>query len=297
MILYLSDFFENANNNDFFEFMGWSNSTKINTLTFCDDESYINEINNNPNITGVIIKPDFKNVFNDKSKKIYINDDPRYVFYTIFNKNAFKNKKEIDTIIHPTASIHPTAYISNVNVIIGENTIIKPNVTILEDVEIGNNCVIQSGTVIGSEGFEFKKTSKGVISVLHDGKVIIKNNVHIGANTCIDKGFSFRDTFIDDNVMIDNLVHVAHCVHIKNGASIIAGTILGGSSEILENSWLSINSSIAPKIIVNKNGFVSMGAVVTKNVIDNEQVTGNFAIPHDKFLKIFKKNLNDISNI
>jgi UDP-3-O-[3-hydroxymyristoyl] glucosamine N-acyltransferase len=217
------------NNNDFFEFMGWSNSTKINTLTFCDDESYINEINNNPNITGVIIKPDFKNVFNDKSKKIYINDDPRYVFYTIFNKNAIKNKKEIDTIIHPTASIHPTAYISNVNVIIGENTIIKPNVTILEDVEIGNNCVIQSGTVIGSEGFEFKKTSKGVISVLHDGKVIIKNNVHIGANTCIDKGFSFRDTFIDDNVMIDNLVHVAHCVHIKNGASIIAGKILGGS--------------------------------------------------------------------
>jgi UDP-3-O-[3-hydroxymyristoyl] glucosamine N-acyltransferase len=292
MISYLNDFFENLPSNANFENMGWSNSKKKNTLTFCDDLKFIDEINENDNITGVITKPDFKFRISDL-KILLINDDPRHSFYSIFNKNATKNKKSYVSNIHHSARIHPTSFISKENVTIGENTIIKPNVTILEDVEIGSNCVIQSGTVVGSEGFEYKKTTKGIISVIHDGKVIIGNNVHIGANTCIDKGFSFRDTVIMNNVMIDNLVHIAHCVHVKEYASIIAGTILGGSAEIGENSWLSINSSIAPKIVINQSGFVSMGAVVTKNVTENEQVTGNFAVNHDLFIRMFKKMLKD----
>jgi UDP-3-O-[3-hydroxymyristoyl] glucosamine N-acyltransferase len=292
MILFLNDFIENFPSHIVFDSMGWSDAIKKNTLTFCDDSRYISEINDNENITGVIVKPEFESMLS-KTKYLFLDNDPRYSFYSIFNKNAKYNKKIFKSIIHKTAIIHPTSFIAENNVIIGENTIIKPNVTILEDVEIGNDSIVQSGTVIGSEGFEYKKTNKGIIAVIHDGKVVIGNNVHIGANTCIDKGFSFRDTIIENNVMIDNLVHVAHCVHIKESASIIAGTTLGGSSEIGEKSWLSINSSIAPKIVVNKSGFVSMGAVVTKNVIENEQVTGNFAIRHDLFLKAFKKMIKD----
>jgi UDP-3-O-[3-hydroxymyristoyl] glucosamine N-acyltransferase len=292
MILYINEFFENFQSNISFDIMGWSNSNKKNTLTFCDNIDFIKEINENENITGVIIKPEFESMINNK-KVTLLDEDPRFSFYSIFNKNAKNNKKNFKSIIHPSAMIHPTAFIAENNVIIDENVIIKPNVTILEDVEIGKNTIIQSGTVIGSEGFEYKKTKKGIIAVIHDGKVILGENVHIGANTCIDKGFSFRDTIVESNVMIDNLVHVAHCVHIKESASIIAGTTLGGSSEIGENSWLSINSSIAPKIVINKYGFISMGAVVTKNVIENEQVTGNFAIKHDLFIKAFKKMLKD----
>jgi UDP-3-O-[3-hydroxymyristoyl] glucosamine N-acyltransferase len=292
MILYLNDFIENFPSHIVFDSMGWSNSIKKNTLTFCDDSRYISEINDNENITGVIVKPEFESLLS-KTKYLFLDNDPRYSFYSIFNKNAKYNKKTFKSIIHKTAIIHPTSFIAENNVIIGENTIVKPNVTILEDVEIGNDSIVQSGTVIGSEGFEYKKTNKGIIAVIHDGKVVIGNNVHIGANTCIDKGFSFRDTIVENNVMIDNLVHVAHCVHIKESVSIIAGTTLGGSSEIGENSWLSINSSIAPKIVINKYGFVSMGAVVTKNVIENEQVTGNFAVRHDLFLKAFKKMIKD----
>jgi UDP-3-O-[3-hydroxymyristoyl] glucosamine N-acyltransferase LpxD len=274
--------------------IGLSNSTLGETLTFCDDAKYVAEINNNPNIEGVITTEIFSSNFSNK--KLVIQDsDPRYAFYTLLNTVGKRKYLKIPTQIHESAIIHPTAFVSEYNVCIGEQTVIGPNVSVLPDVEIGHNCIIQPNSVIGSEGFEYKRTSKGILPVFHDGKVIIKNNVEIGSNTCVDKGFSFRYTIIENDVKIDNLVHVAHGVQIEAGAFIIAGTILGGSTTIGKNAWLSINVSIAPGLRIGCNSFVSIGAVVTKNVADGEQVTGNFAIPHEKFLKLFKSNLQSLA--
>jgi UDP-3-O-[3-hydroxymyristoyl] glucosamine N-acyltransferase len=269
--------------------LGLSNTHLPNTLTFLDDEKYLEELNANSHVTAVVTNANLAS--HVKDKVTILSEDPRYDFYTLLNITGKRNRVVKDSVIHPTAQIHPTAYVSKTNVTIGANTIIYPNVTILDDVEIGDNCVVQSGTVIGSEGFEYKRTSKGILSVYHDGKIVIGNRVHIGANTCIDKGFSFKHTIIEDDIMIDNLIHVAHGVRIKRGAFIIAGTVLGGSTIIGEDVWLSINSSIAPGIEVKKKGFVSIGAVVTKTVNENEQVTGNFAIPHEQFLSNLKKKL------
>lgn len=291
MIHFLNVFTDEAFAVNDFSALGMANSNIENTLTFCDDAQYVQEINHNSCILGVITTESLALEF--ANKKLFTDDDPRYTFFSIYNKNADLNKVRKPSVIHPTAKIHPRAYVSDINVVIGENTIVHPNVTILEDVYIGANCVIQSGTVIGSEGFEYKRTKKGVISVLHDGRIIIHNNVQIGANTCVDKGFSYRDTVIEDDVMIDNLIHVAHSVHVKRGAFVIAGTSLGGSSEICENAWLSVNTSIAPKVKVNKNAFVSIGAVVTKDVDENQHVSGNFAVPHQKFIKFIKSILKD----
>ncbi|MCB9036073.1 MAG: UDP-3-O-(3-hydroxymyristoyl) glucosamine N-acyltransferase [Lewinellaceae bacterium] len=269
-----------------FSQLGLSNSTNAMTLSFLDDVKYIDQVNQNENIMAVITNTKFV----DKLNKQYIvqSEDPRFDFYTLYNYLGKLEYIKTPSIIDKTVTIHPTAYVSEHNVKIGPNTVIYPNVTILADVEIGADCIVQSGTIIGSEGFEYKKTQRGILGVFHDGKVIIKDKVHIGANNCIDKGFSIRNTIIEEEVKIDNLIHVAHGVHIKRGAFIIAGTILGGSSTIDEEAWISINTSIAPGLVVGKHGFVSMGAVVTKSVPDNAQVTGNFAIPHDQFINDLK---------
>ena len=270
-----------------FSNLGLSNSSMPNTLSFIDDVKYLSDINENKNITGVICTPEFKSLL---TKKTVLVTDARFSFYTLHNHIAVESKKTIPSEIDQSATISPNCYIHSENVIIGKNTVIQPNVTILGDVEIGDNCFIQSGTVIGSEGYEYKKTSQGILPVVHDGKVIIGNFVHIGANTCVDKGFSFRNTIIGNQVKIDNLIHVAHGVNIQEGAFIIAGTTIGGSCTIESDSWLSINSSIAPGITVKKKGFVSIGAVVTKDVNENEQVTGNFAIPHGQFIAKLKRS-------
>jgi UDP-3-O-[3-hydroxymyristoyl] glucosamine N-acyltransferase len=268
------------------------NSQMPGTLTFIDDKKYLNEVNENKNIVIVITTEEIAKGILKNQKKILV-DDPRYEFYQLLNYLGKKNYVKINSKIHGSAKIHDKAYVSEFNVSIGENTIIGPNATILPDVSIGDNCVIQPGTVVGSEGFEYKRTSKGILPVFHDGKVCIGNRVEVGSNTCIDKGFSFKNTIIEDDVKIDNLVHVAHGVHIMKGAFIIAGTILGGSTIIGEEAWLGINASTAPGITIGNNGFVSMGAVVTKNVDEKQQVTGNLAIPHQIFLKILKRNLSE----
>jgi UDP-3-O-[3-hydroxymyristoyl] glucosamine N-acyltransferase len=269
------------------------NSVIIDTLTFIDDEKYVQQLNSNENITAVFATENLKSLITNKI--VILSADPRYDFYFLYNSLAKLNYKKIKSIIHSTTQIHRTSFVSDYNVTIGKDCIIYPNVTILADVEIGDNCIIQSGTVIGSEGFEYKKTSKGILPVFHDGKVIIGQNVHIGSNTSIDKGFSIRNTVINDEVKIDNLIHIAHGVKIGKGSFIIAGTVLGGSTEVGDNSWLGINSSTGPSIKLGKNSFISMGAVVTKNVSENEQVTGNFAIPHKIFLTDLKNKIKNNS--
>lgn len=268
-----------------------SNSKIPRTLSFLDDEKFSNELNLNSNIAGVFItQPLVEKVDN---KHLIICDDPRYYFFTLLNEFGRRKYAKTPSIISPRAQIHPKAYVSEFNVMIGDNTVIGPHVTILADVEIGNNCIIQPGVVVGSEGFEYKRTSKGIVSVFHDGKVVIGNRVEIGANTCVDKGFSFRQTIIEDEVKIDNLVHIAHGVQIGKGAYIIASCMLGGSVTIKENVWIGPNASIAPGLTVEENGFVTLGSVATRNVSKNEWVTGNFAIPHQKFLRNLKKSLSE----
>lgn len=269
-----------------FDKMALSNTNLSNTLSFLDDEKFVDLINSNPGITGCIVTPELAEKL--VNKFVIVADDPRFTFYTLFNHIGNSRYKRIPSEIHPSAQIHPRAYVSEHNVVIGENTRIAANVTILEGVSIGNNCFIQAGAVIGSEGFEYKKTRSGILPVFHDGKVIIYDKVEIGANCCIDKGFSFRNTILKDEVKIDNLTHIAHGVHIHKGAFIIAGTVLGGSTTVGEYAWVGINASVAPGVTILAKGFVSMGAVVTRDVAEDQQVTGNFAIEHQKFLSAFK---------
>ncbi len=281
-----------CNVHQMYDCIALSNGEHPNSLAFFDDLAYLEQLNNNANITGVMVAEEHQHLIS-KEKIIILTEDPRWVYFTVYNYLAEKNKINFETVIDESSKIHKTAYVADLNVIIGKNCILHPNVTILEDVEIGDNCIIQAGSVIGSEGFEYKKTSKGILPVKHDGKVLIKNKVHIGANTCIDKGFSHLHTIINDCVMIDNLVHVAHGVQIGENSFIIAGTVLGGSTIIENDVWVGINASTAPGIRLGNHSFVSMGAVVTKDVANSSQVTGNFAIEHTAFLRSLKNKLNE----
>ena len=124
------------------------------------------------------------------------------------------------------------------NSVIGSGSKIYPNVTIYDSVEIGSNCIIHSGTVIGSDGLGFAKHKGDWLKIEHLGKVIIGDNVEIGSNTSIDRG-SVGDTLVEDNVKIDNLVHLAHNVKIGSGTAIAANSAVAGSSSIGKNCTLA----------------------------------------------------------
>ncbi len=125
------------------------------------------------------------------------------------------------------AQIGALSYVGK-NAIIGQRTKLWSNVSIYHDCVVGNDCLFQSGAVIGSDGFGYANDKGKWVKIPQLGRVVIGNNVEIGAHTAIDRG-AIDDTVIEDNVIIDNLVQVAHNDHIGYGTAIAGGTIIAGS--------------------------------------------------------------------
>lgn len=267
--------------------LGLSTSALPGTLSFLDSEKYAQSILDNKNIVAVITTEALRPVLQD-AVEIFVSAEPRYDYYMLYNALAKRNYVQTPSEIDPSAQIHPRAYVSEFNVKIGPRTIVHPNATIMADVEIGADCIIHPGAVVGAEGFEYKKTSKGILPVFHDGKSILKDRVDIGPNANVDKGFSARPTIIGEESKIDKFCHVSHGVQIGRRTLVTAGSILGGSLTIGDDAWIGLNATLLPGITIGDRGFVSMGAVVTRSVGEGEQVTGNFAIPHRQFLAHLK---------
>jgi UDP-3-O-[3-hydroxymyristoyl] glucosamine N-acyltransferase len=151
-------------------------------------------------------------------------------------------------IIGENVSIGPNVYIQHGAVIgnnvqlganvvigpnakIGDNTKLYPNVSVYHDCVIGTDCLVQSGTVIGGDGFGYANERGQWIKIPQTGRVLVGNHVEIGACTCIDRG-AIDDTVIEDNVIIDNLCQIAHNVHIGYGTAVAGGTTFAGSCTI-----------------------------------------------------------------
>ena len=165
-----------------------------------------------------------------EGKALLISDDP----FRDFNKltRNFRPFQSSDAVISLSAQIgegtiiQPNAFVGN-NVTIGTNCIIHANVSIYDNTVIGNNVTIHSGTVIGADAFYYKKRAEGFDQLLSGGRVVIKDNVGIGAACTIDKGVS-GDTTIGEGTKIDNQVHVGHDTVIGKKCLIASQTGLAG---------------------------------------------------------------------
>jgi UDP-3-O-[3-hydroxymyristoyl] glucosamine N-acyltransferase len=190
-----------------------------------------------------------------------------------------------EAFIHPNASIAPSAVIGtsttvhsgvviSADVVIGAHCLIEPNVYIHPGTEIGNNVIIKANSVIGGNGFGYVKSADGSYEhVPHFGRVRIEDDVHIGSNTCIDRG-SLSDTIIGKGVKIDNLVHIAHNVEIGEHTLVIACAMVAGSVRIGSNAWIAPAASIKNGITIGNGSVVGMSSLVLKDVADNITVAG-----------------------
>lgn len=218
-----------------------------------------------------------------ETKNCILVKNPRRTFQEILVKFFFQKRTpqiSPNAVIASDSKIGKKAFIgSNVvieeNCEIGDNVIILHNTVILNGTIIGNNVTIGANNTIGGTGFGYEKNSEGDFELIpHLGNVVIGDNVDIGNNTCIDRAV-MGSTVLEENVKIDNLVHIAHGVKIKRNAVVIANAMVAGSVEIGENSWIAPSASIMNKKNVGKNSLVGLGAVVTKAVEDNVIVAGN----------------------
>ena len=148
---------------------------------------------------------------------------------------------ERDVTVEHGAVIGPNAQIGQ-NSLIGPNTIIGANVRIGRNSSIaggaslicaivGDNVIIHSGVRIGNDGFGFAMGPGGHQKIPQIGRVVIQDNVEIGAGTCVDRG-SNRDTIIGEGTKIDNLVMIGHNVVIGRHCVIVGQTGIAGSAEL-----------------------------------------------------------------
>ena len=211
-------------------------------------------------------------------------DDPVWCFYSLLNHVAI-GKIYPESYISSGANVHGSAVISPFGVYVADGVIIEPRVVIMPGVYVGSNVIIRAGAVLGVDGFEHKRTSKGILSVAHDGWVRVEDDVEIGPNSTVIKGFSFRDTVLGRATKLDAMVHFAHCAQCGSECLIAANAMIAGSAEIGKSVWIGPSASISSQVKVGDFAKVTLGSVVTKDVAPHEQVSGNFAIPHKIFLK------------
>ena len=203
-----------------------------------------------------------------EGKALLISDDP----FRDFNKltNFFKPFERATNAIADSAKIgintivQPNAFIGN-NVIIGDNCVIHSNVSIYDNCVIGNNVVIHAGSVLGTDAFYYKGRPEGYDRLLSGGRVILEDNVEIGALCTIDKGVT-GDTTIKNGTKLDNQVHVGHDTIIGEKCLIASQTGIAGCV-IIEDEvtiWGQVGTNSG--ITIGKKAVIMGQTGVTKSV-------------------------------
>lgn len=188
-----------------------------------------------------------------------------------------------DTKIGQGSFINAQAVIGN-HVRIGNNCIIYPNVTIYDNTVIGDRVIIHAGSVIGSDGFGFYKTQQGYLKIPHIGRVVIGDDVEIGANCCIDRG-TVGETKIGDGCKLDNLIQIAHNVTIGAHTVIAAQAGIAGSTRIGSHVTIAGQAGLVGHIGIGDFAIIAAQAGVIGSVEENTTVSGYPAREHSEALR------------
>ena len=216
--------------------------------------------------------------------------------------------------IHATATIHKTARLGQhcrvgpntvigAHCVIGDDVIIRANSVIEHDTHIGNGTIIhslvnigygsrigqrvtvQSGCILGNEGYGFAADKdQRYHRIPHTGCVIIGDDVHIGSNTCIDRG-TYGATTIHRGVKIDNLCHIAHNVEIGEDCLLTAQSVIAGSSRVGKRVIFSGQTGVLDHKTITDDVVLVQRAGVTEDITDSGMWAGTPAKPFREYVR------------
>jgi UDP-3-O-[3-hydroxymyristoyl] glucosamine N-acyltransferase len=171
-------------------------------------------------------------------------------------------------------------------VVLGEHTIIHPHVTIYDNSHIGSRVIIHASTVIGSDGFGYTFVDGQHLKVPHVGRVVIENDVEIGANTAIDRA-TLGSTEIGEGTKIDNLVQVAHSVRLGKHNILCAFTGVAGSTTTGNHVIFAANVGVSDHVRIEDRVVLGArtGVPPRKHLKEGVTYLGNPARPIETAIK------------
>jgi UDP-3-O-[3-hydroxymyristoyl] glucosamine N-acyltransferase len=181
-----------------------------------------------------------------------------------------------NSVIGDRVTLHPGVVIGD-NCRVGDDTVLFPNVSVYDNTEIGARCRIHSGTVIGSDGFSFTPDEQGrQFKLLQIGRVVIEDDVEIGANCCVDRA-GFGETRIRRGAKFDNLIQIGHNVEIGEDTVVAALAGFSGGTKIGRRCILAGQIGTNQHITIGDGAIITARTGVTKSVEAGKLMGGMMA--------------------
>lgn len=253
-------------------------------ITFVDHPKYYNKVLNSA-ATFIIINKEVEEAPNGKSLIFHEKPFDAFNMLTLHFRPFISSSQMVSSSakIGTGTIIQPGAFIGN-HVTIGNNCIVHANASIYDHSIIGNNVVIHSNSVIGGDGYYFQKREQGYVKFLSGGRVVIEDNVEIGASCSIDKGVS-GDTIIGQGTKMDNQCQVGHDTVIGKNCLIGAFAAIAGVTVIEDDVILWARVAINKDIVVRKGTVLMATSAVDKSTEAGKVLMGAPAIDVRQYWK------------
>lgn len=242
-------------------------------LMFVDHPKYYDKALSSA-ATTIIIN---KKVDCPEGKALLFADEPFTAYNRLvqhFKPLSYSNKPVSDTaVVGMNTVVMPGVYIGN-RVVIGDDCVIHPNVTLYDDTVIGDNVTIHAGTVIGADAFYYKKRVDHFEKLISCGRVIIEDDVEIGALCTIDKGVS-GDTIIGKGSKIDNQVHIGHDTVVAEMCLFAAQVGIAGVVKVGSKVTLWGQVGVASDLEIGDGAVVMAQSGLHKSVDGNKSYFGS----------------------
>jgi UDP-3-O-[3-hydroxymyristoyl] glucosamine N-acyltransferase len=188
--------------------------------------------------------------------------------------------------VHPLACVSPAAKLgARVSIgpgcvigegaAIGDDSCLYPGVVVYPGCVLGARSIVHSGAVIGADGFGIAREGERWIKIPQIGKVMIGDDVEIGANTTIDRG-AIDDTVIEDGVKLDNQIQIGHNVRVGAHTAMAGCVAVAGSADIGRHCTIGAAAVILGHLQLADNVHVSAGTVISRSVLKPGTYTGMF---------------------
>ena len=257
-----------------------------------------------------IVHPDFA-ASAPEGTAVLLSQEP-YRSYGLIATAFYPAERPEKTVVHPDAIVAKSAKIGEgsridagavigENVTLGKNCHIRPNAVIGDNVVMGDDCIvgenasvlytlagnkvyIYPGARIGQDGFGFFMSPKGHTKIPQLGRVIIGNDVEIGANTCIDRG-ALDDTVIGDGTRMDNLIQFGHNVQTGKCCVIVSQVGVAGSTHLGDFVVLAGQAGVAGHLKIGSGAQIAAQSGIIRDVEPMEKLMGTPAIPLKDFMR------------